>query len=518
MLLMHRAEINALFGFIMNSLLIAPVFPATFWSLKYALDFLPAKATIPPLGLLTVAAMLPETWPAYLVDMNVRDLTDDDLAWADIAFIGGMDIQADSIKEAVRRCRDAKVRVCGGGVAFSSEDHLIPVDHLFSGEVEETIPEFLKDLARGQARAVYSSDRFPDISLTPVPRWDLIDFSEYLTMPLQITRGCPHDCDFCHVTILNGRTPRTKRVERVLAELDSLYRAGWRGPVMFVDDNVIGSRKMAKRVLAAIVHWQIRHAYPFIFVGQASVDVAGDPELLELLRQAGFMQLFLGIETTAVASLSECNKRQNLECNLVEVVRALHDHGIDVLGGFIVGFDADPPSIFEELADFIEKAALPTAMVGVLAAPPGTRLYRRMAAENRLLGRSDGDSIANLSGMNIIPRMGWQLLLKGYKELLARLYEPEHYYGRVIRFLHRYRINPSIPSRLPTPGELRTFLRILWVLGIRDGDRKSFWRFLVQLLLQTPRLLPLGIAMIVGGYHYKIVSRRFIAATQESSP
>ena len=497
---------------LMNVLFINPRFPETFWSFDRVLEFLPAKVHMPPLGLLTVAAMLPRTWGIRLADMNLSPLNDEDLNWADLAFIGGMAIQAKTMGEAIRRCREAKIRICGGGIVYATHrDDLGSVDHLFLGEVEETLPEFLDDLAAGHPKAVYRAERFPELSLTPVPRWDLIDMSNYLTMPLQVTRGCPHDCDFCHVTILNGRKPRSKSVAQVLAELDRLYQANWRGLVMFADDNFVGRKKLAGQVLAAIVQWQVRHAYPFIFSGQASVDVAADPELLRLLQQAGFVQLFLGIETTAAASLSECNKRQNIGCDPLEVVRALQEHSIEALGGFIVGFDADPPSVFDDLSAFIEQAALPTAMVGVLGALPGTALYRRMAAENRILGQTDGDSIANLSGMNVVPAMGWDRLLTGYTKLLARLYEPAPYYRRVMRYLGRYKVNPWLPKRLPTGAEVRIFLRIVWALGIKDSERRSFWLFLTRLLLQTPKLLPVGMAVIVPGHHFRVLSRRFMA-------
>jgi len=268
---------------------------------------------------------------------------------------------------------------------------------------------------------------------------------------------------------------------------------------------------VARRVLAALIDWQTKHSYPFIFLSQASVEVADHADLPALLQRAGFVQLFLGLETPAAASLAECNKKQNLNRDLVEAVRIIQQHGIDVLGGFIVGFDADPPTIFEEMAEFIEEAALPTAMVGALAAPPGTRLYARLAAENRLTGQSDGDSIANLSGMNVLPLMGRASLLSGYKRLLTRLYEPEPYYRRVVDFLGHYRPNPYLPGRLPTGTEIRTFLRVVWSMGIKDPDRRSFWSFMVTALLRFPRLFPVAVATIIGGYHYKILTRRFVA-------
>ncbi|MGC9965525.1 MAG: radical SAM protein [Syntrophobacteraceae bacterium] len=495
----------------MKALFINPSAPkTTFWSHKHALEFAGVKAQMPPLGLLTVAAMLPDTWTVRLVDMDVHPLTDEDLNWAEIAFIGGMCVQAKSMEEVIRRCRELKIRTCGGGAIYASLEHIARVDHLFLGEVEQLMPEFLDDLAAGHAKNIYRAETFPDLSLTPIPRWDLIDFSNYLTVPMQISRGCPYNCDFCHVRIIYGKKPRSKSVSRVLSELDSLYEHGWRGTVFFADDNFIGRRDLAKQILSAMISWQSTHGYPFHFIGQASVDVGDDPQLPQLLQQAGFEALFIGIESTVAASLSECNKKQNLDCNLFEVVRLLQEHSMEVLGGFIVGFDSDPPTIFDDLYRFIDEAALVSAMVGVLAAPYGTELFRRMVAENRLIRNLDGDSIANFSGMNVVPAMGWDRLLDGYKKLLAKLYEPAPYYQRALRFLSRYKINPWLPGGLPSPAELRIILRMLWGLGVKDSDRRSFWRFMAELLMKYPQLLPHGINIVLAGYHYRLISRRFI--------
>jgi radical SAM superfamily enzyme YgiQ (UPF0313 family) len=498
-----------------RALLINPAIPDTFWSLHYALPILASRATIPPLNLLTVAAMMPRDWSITLVDLNCRSLDDDHLKAADLVFIGGMSIQIASANDVIRRCRDLGVKVCGGGVMFGMDPEAVQTpDYLLLGEVEEVFPLFVEDLAQGRPQAMYRAQRFPDLALTPPPRWDILNLSDYLTMAVQVSRGCPHDCDFCHVTILNGRRPRYKSTCRVLDELTALYLAGWRGPVMFVDDNFIGNREAASRLLLDLIHWQEERKYPFIFLSQASLEVADQPRLLELLQRAGFVQLFLGIETPSLAALKECGKTQNVKRNLAEAVGKIQAASIDVLGGFIVGFDADTPAIFEEMARFIEASSISTAMVGALAAPPGTRLFERLEGEGRLLGQSDGDSIANLKGMNVRPRMGMEALLKGYCELLQRLYDPEPYYRRVRSFLAKTTPNPYLPFRLPTAKELRIFVNTIRVLGVKDPDRRHFWRFMLRCLPRVAQL-PLAVSMAIGGYHYRQVVRRFVGECEQ---
>ena len=494
----------------MRILLINPAIPDTFWSLHYALPMLDSRATIPPLNLLTVAAMMPGDWSLTLVDLNCDRLEDDQLKAADLVFIGGMSIQAPSANDVVRRCRALGVKVCGGGVMFATNPKDVETpDYLLLGEVEEVFPIFLNDLAQGQPRSLYRSERFPELALTPSPRWDLLNFSNYLTMAVQVSRGCPHDCEFCHVTILNGRRPRYKSRPQVLGELTALYQAGWRGPVMFVDDNFIGNRGAALQLLEELIPWQEQHRYPFIFLSQASVEVADQPRLLELLQQAGFVQLFLGIETPSVAALTECGKVQNVKRDLAEAVGKIQARSMDVLGGFIVGFDSDTPAIFDEMALFIENSAIATAMVGALAAPPGSRLYDRLQKEGRLMGNSDGDSIANLKGMNVLPKMGMEALLAGYCKLLQRLYDPEPYYRRVSAFLARTTPNPYLPFRLPTAKEIKIGAKAILGLGIKDPERKYFWRFLLRCLVR-PGQVPLAVSMAIGGYHYRLMVRRFL--------
>lgn len=498
----------------MKVLLLHPRFPDSFWSFRHSLKFLSAKTTFPCLGLLTVAVMLPKEWSLKMVDLNADLLTEEHLAWADMAFVSAMTIQSESAEEVIRRCQAAGVKVCAGGVYFTTEpDRDNPVDHLFLGEAEETIPVFLTDLAEGKAKAVYRAPRFPNLTQSPIPKWDLIDLSRYTVMPVQVSRGCPFDCDFCQVVTLLGRVPRYKTTPQVLAELHALFQAGWRGMLMFVDDNFTCHGGKAKELLQALVPWQAEHHYPFNFICQASMDLADHPELIALMGRAGFTQIFLGIETPVAESLAECNKRQNQNRDLLAAVRMIHDHGIEVFGGFIVGFDADPPSIFQDQIHFIEEAAIPAAAVSMLVAHPGTRLYQRLETEGRVLGRSSGDSVMNLEGLNIVPKMGREQLIAGYRQLITRLYEPEPYYQRVLHFFDHFKPNPHVLPRPPTPREKIAFFRILWEIGFKQPGRLAFWRFIFRVLTRYHQFFPMAVAFAGGGYHYRTLSHRFLEQT-----
>ena len=502
----------------MKALFIYPEFPETFWTLRHAIKFLGVKAGSPPLALLTVAAMMPEEWDKRLVDLNVEPLTEAHLAWADLAFLSAMTVQTSSADEIIRRCRAAGVKVCAGGVHFSTAGTPFePVDHLFIGEVEETFPVFLADLAQGKALPEYRADRFPDLSLTPVPAWELLDHSKYMNMLVQVCRGCPHDCDFCHVIVLYGRRPRYKTPGHVLTELQGLYDIGWRGDITFADDNLICNHSKAKDILRALGPWQAAHGYPFNIYAQVSIEVVDDKELLSLMGQAGFVGLFLGIETPDPVSLQECNKRQNLNRDLVEAVRNIQVHGMEVIGGFIVGFDSDSPDVFVNQAEFIEQAAIPTAMINLLAAPPGTPLFQRLEAEGRLLGTCDGDTSMNAGAMNFIPKMGREPLLRGYKGLLRRLFEPWPFYQRVLTFLSHYQPNPHRPNRPPKSREVKAAVKIILTLGFKEPGRLAFWVFLGRVLLSYLPLFPVGMSMAAAGDHVRVVMNRFCAQPCEQA-
>lgn len=497
----------------MKILLVYPKYPDTFWSFRHALKFISKKAPFPPLGLLTVAAMLPDDWQKRLVDMNVSSLTDEDIKWADYLFLSAMVVQRDSVLEVIARSQRLNTRVVAGGPLFTTgHDEFKGIDHFVLGEAEASLPPFLADLAKGRARPIYTAAEFPDITRTPVPQWSLIDMRKYSSMSLQYSRGCPYDCDFCDIIVLNGHRPRTKSQEQVLRELDALYNSGWRDGLFIVDDNFIGNRKKLKaEILPAIISWMRRKKYPFVISTEVSVNLADDKELLHLMAEAGFNRVFVGIETPHEDSLVECNKGQNIKRDLMAAVREIHRYGMEVQGGFIVGFDSDPASIFKNQINFIQKSGIVTAMVGLLNAPRGTKLYQRLKSENRLLKGFTGDNTD--CSMNFIPKMNYKTLLSGYQQILTTIYAPRQYYDRIRAFLADYR--PYKPKGKGM-GKLRryhieAFLKTLWVMGIKERGRRAYWRFLAVSLFKHPRTFPLSIYMAIYGYHFRKVAEKFVA-------
>lgn len=491
----------------MNILLLYPALPETFWSYSHALRFIGKKAVSPPLGLLTVAAMLPQQWGKRLVDLNVTPLKEADLAWADAVFISAMGIQRASAHALAQQCKAAGKRVIAGGPLFTAEQAFFPeVDHFVLNEAELTLPRFLADLHQGCARRIYETDQYADLRTSPVPMWGLVDQRRYSSMCLQYSRGCPFACDFCSVTAMLGRTPRVKQASQVIAELDALRASGWRGPVFFVDDNLIGPRKAVRtELLPALTAWQRRHG-PVPLFTQVSVDLADDPDLVQQMCQAGFDTVFIGIETPDGESLSECGKRQNRNRDLAANIRSLQRAGLEVQGGFIVGFDHDTPAIFQRQIEFIQKSGIVTAMVGLLQAPPGTTLYQRMAQQNRLRGSSTGDNVDGTT--NILPRMGLQTLCQGYARLLESLYAPRPYYQRIRTFLREYRL-PQV--RLPVGRmQIRAFVRSIVLLGIAGRERWQYWRLLAWTMLHRPTLLPTAIRLSILGRHYLRVCQNHV--------
>ncbi len=487
----------------MKILLVYPEFPDTFWSFKHALRFVRKKAGAPPLGLLTVAAMLPAEWEKRLVDLNATNLTPKDLAWADYAFISAMIVQRDAARALIARCKEAGVKVVAGGPLFTMEHEQFPeVDHFVLNEAELTLPPFLADLAYGRAQHIYTTTEFPDIHLTPAPLWRLANLKHYDTVSIQFSRGCPFSCDFCNVTTLLGHRPRTKTAAQIIAELDNLYALGWRGNIFFVDDNFIGNKKQIKsEVLPALIEWR-KGKIGMPFSTEASINLADDPELLSLMTQAGFDTVFVGIETPNEDSLTECSKNQNTGRDLVESVKRLQRAGLQVQGGFIVGFDNDPPSIFQQQVDFIQKSGIVTAMVGILQAPPGTRLHARMQQEGRLVDQMSGDNVDGST--NIIPKMGMEPLREGYRKLLAQIYAPRLYYERVLTFLHEVR-SPVVRIHLD-PQYILALWRSIYQLGIRGVERAHYWRLFFWTLFRRPRLFPLAITLAIMGFHFRQVA------------
>jgi len=484
-------------------LLVYPEFPDTFWSFKHALKFVHKKAGAPPLGLLTVAAMLPAEWDKRLADLNVATLSDDDLAWADYVFVSAMIIQRESARAFIHRCKLAGVKVVAGGPLFTMEHEQFPeVDYFVLNEAELTLEPFLRDLEQGQAKRVYASKEFPDIHQTPVPLWSLAKLKNYDTVSIQFSRGCPFNCDFCNVTSLLGHRPRTKTAAQIIAELDGLYALGWRKSIFFVDDNFIGNKKYIKsEVLPALIEWR-KGKTGMPFSTEVSINLADDPELLSLMVEAGFDAAFVGIETPNEDSLTECSKNQNKGRDLLESVKKLQRAGIQVQGGFIVGFDNDPLSIFQQQIDFIQKSGIVTAMVGLLQAPLGTRLYERMKQEGRLVNEFSGDNVNGTT--NIIPKMGLIPLREGYRKILSQIYAPKMYYERVLTFLREYQ-PPNIRIQFE-PQYILALGRSIFQLGIRGVERVQYWKLFFWTLFRRPRLFPLAITLAIYGFHFRQVA------------
>jgi len=489
-------------GIIMNILLLYPESPDTFWSYKHALGFVGKKATFPPLGLLTVSGLLPETWGRRLVDLNVQHLHDRDLAWADYAFISGMAIQKASALEIIARCRRAGLTIVGGGPLFTMDHESFPdVDHFVLNEAEITLPRFLADLAAGCVQRLYKTDAFADITQTPVPDWSLINLKPYYSVGIQYSRGCPFNCDFCNITSLLGKKVRTKSTAQILEELDRLHACGWRGGVFFVDDNFIGNKSHLKTdLLPALAAWR-KGRESIRFQTEASINLADDAALMDLMVAAGFDTVFVGIETPEDSGLAECSKEQNKGRDLVADVKRIQRAGLQVQGGFIVGFDCDQPSVFRRQIEFIQRSGIVTAMVGLLQAPQGTRLYRRMEAAGRLLGTASGDNVEGTT--NIVPVMELDRLLAGYREILNHIYAPRHYYQRIRTLLREYRA-PRLPL-LPTFADFLALLRSFYRLGIAGRERIHYWKLLAWTVLRRPASLHLAVVLAISGYHFRKV-------------
>ncbi len=492
----------------MKALLVYPRYPDTFWSFRQALKLLGKEATHPPLGLLTVASLLPKDWQLKLVDLNVEPLKDKDLAWADMIFLSAMAVQRESAEEVISQAMKRGKKIVAGGPLFTVfyQDFWEKVDHFVLNEGEITIPHFLSDLFRGQAKKLYTTTEKADLKQSPLPRYDLIDFRKYTTMCVQVSRGCPFACEFCDVTNLFGRAVRTKTKEQILAELDNLYQLGWRGSVFFVDDNFIGPKSFIKKeLLPSLISWQEKKKYPFYFYTQVSVNLADDPELVELMVQAGFTSIFIGIETPHEESLKEAKKNQNLNRDLVEIIRFLQRSGLEVMGGFILGFDSDPPDIFERLIKFIENSRIVIAMVGLLNAPPGTKLYQRLANEGRILNLFLGNN-TNFT-TNIIPKMGTERLIEGYKRVIKELYQVKNYYKRIAHFLEDYHPKSNLAlSWKYLKNNYSYFLnlpKVLLKFGLFTEGKREFYILLWQTLWKKPKAFPTVLAQIVSGYHFR---------------
>lgn len=486
----------------MNVLLIYPEWPDTYWSFRHALPFQGKRSAYPPLGLLTVAALLPHDWPKRLVDTNVGALSDSDLAWADVALVSAMLVQKESLLAILARCRARGLRtVVGGPIASGFAELERYADHVVIGEAEDLIASLARDLEQDAAKQQYKARELPNLDRSPLPDLSLINTRHYSSMAIQYSRGCPFNCEFCDIIEIYGRTPRTKSVAQVIAELEQLYRRRWRGSVFLVDDNFIGNKKSVRELLPAMAEWNALHHRPFTFLTEASVNLADDAELLGLMRSAGFNRVFLGIETPVEASLKEAHKLQNTRRSLFDSVRRIQQYGIEVMAGFIVGFDSDPEDVFDKQVKFIQESAIPIAMVGLLQALPGTQLYRRLSDEGRILGQASGNNIdCNLS---FVPKMDSQRLLDGYRSILKRIYAPDAYYERVRRFLDHH--HSSHRMRRPLSDYL-ALCRSVFKQGVLGKSRSCYWKFLLTAATRYRVAFGTAVTLAIMGHHFYVVT------------
>lgn len=489
----------------MRVLLVYPQNPDTFWSFKHVLRCVSKRSTFPPLGLLTIAALLPSEWQLKLVDLNVERLKDSDLRWADYVMISAMIIHKQPVREIVARCAALGKPVIGGGPLFTTGHEAFPdIGHFVLGEAEDVMPQLVADMRAGALRPQYCASDRPDITGVPAPRWDLIDPRHYVTMAVQFSRGCPYDCEFCDIIIMNGRVPRTKTPAQLIAELEALRLKGWKDMVFIVDDNFIGDKHRTKALLRKLIEWRERVHPGMGFFTEASVNLADDPELCRLMVRAGFKKVFIGLETPSPESLQECHKVQNKGRDLVESVKTLQRAGLEVMGGFIVGFDSDQQDIFKEQFDFIQRSGVVTAMVGLLSALPQTKLYHRLKKEGRLEADCTGNNTDAV--LNFKPKLNREFLQAGYRDLMKKLYEPKVYYQRIRIFLKSYR--PSGPRLHLSRSDCQAFLKSFWLLGIWDRGRHNYWRFFWSTLLRRPAHLRCAIELAVIGYHFRRVASR----------
>ncbi len=486
----------------MKVLLIYPEFPDTYWSFRHALSFEGKKSAFPPLGLLTVSAMLPESWERRLVDMNIETLKLSDIEWADMIFASAMIVQKDSLEYVVAQSKAMGKKVIVGGPYIStSPDHIPEADHIFIGETEATLPLFIDDLESGNTKRIYKSAERPALAQTPVPHFHLANLKSYSAMSVQYSRGCPFNCEFCDIIEIYGRVPRTKSNAQMLSELDALLSAGWRGYVFIVDDNFIGNKKNVKLFMPELIEWSERHGNPFSFITEASVNLAEDNALLEMMSRAGFRRVFLGIETPVEESLKEAQKGQNTRRDLLESVKKIQGYGMEVMAGFIVGFDNDPEDIFERQIDFIHQSAIPLAMVGLLDALPDTQLWRRLAREGRLIEHSTGNNTD--CSINFVPKMDTTILIEGYKKILQTIYSSEEYYHRALNCLSRMKHDSSKSQRNNIFNDLKSLCRVLFTLGIRDSERRTFWLYFLRVLKSHRHSFTHAITLAAMGYHFR---------------
>lgn len=488
----------------MKILMVYPEFPDTFWSFRHALKFINRKINNPPLGLMTISRLIPSSWEKRLIDTNIDKLTDEAILWADMVFISAMDVQRKSVKKIVTHVKKFNKRIVAGGPLFTGEYQDFPqIDTFVLNEGEITFVDFIKDIQSGRdLKKVYETSDYADIKSSPLPDISLIDIHKYECMTIQYSRGCPFHCEFCNVTALLGHVPRIKTVSQIIAELDQLYKAGWRHNVFFVDDNFIGNKKHLKEeVLPALINWR-KDKIGFNFITEASINMADDPELMSLMAQAGFVDVFIGIETPNELSLAECNKKQNSKRDLIENVNAIQSYGMQVMAGFIVGFDNDSPEIFNQMIDFIQDSGIVTAMVGLLQAPFGTKLYDRLEKDGRIITEMSGDNSDGTT--NIITVLDAQTLQNGYFSIMKSIYSPELLYPRIKTFLAKF--NPRKTTVNIRSNEIMAFFKSVFVMGFNPKESRHYWNLILWTLWHDLKKFPTAITMVIYGYHFRTIT------------
>ena len=504
-----------------KALMVWPRFPSSFWSLGEVMEIVPERSLVPPLGLITLAALCPERWEIRLLDLAFEELRDEDLLWANLVMVSAMEVQREGVTQVLARAsRLGRRTIIGGPFACSEPDALLPLaDHVVVGEPDEIFREIAADLETGRARRLYRIAEKPDVSRTPVPRFDLLTLEKYSSMSVQFSRGCPFTCEFCDIITIYGRRPRTKSPAQLIGELDTLLQLGWRKEVFVVDDNFIGNHKAALTLTRELECWQRRNRYPFAFFTEASIDLAARPELLGAMVKANFWRVFIGIETTSPESLKEVKKFQNLRRDPLDCIRLIQERGLWVMGGFIVGFDSDPPDVFDRQIEFIENAGIAWAMTGILQAPPTTPLYARMKAEGRVVPANAAPS--NFTPPNFRTIRPLAELMAGAKRMLLTLYEPRRFYARVFDSLERWQVQPE---QKPTAHSLRYLVGVMfksiWKQGVRSGYRRAYWRFLGQLVARwglTPQKRALGFELALSGHHFIQYARQVVETMEAES-
>ena len=448
--------------------------------------------------------MLPKDWQKKLVDLNVSPLKSEDIIWADYVFVSAMYIQRESVAKIISECLKYKTKIVAGGPLFTQEYENYPeIDHFVLNEAEITLPLFLADLKASKPKTVYKSEQYADLSYSPTPDFHLLQMKKYAFMSIQVSRGCPYSCDFCEITSLLGHKVRMKDTAQIIQELEALYRLNWRGPVSIVDDNFIGNKaKLKNDLLPAMKLWMQSHKYPFVFNMQSSINLADDKELMLLMVEIGLTSTFIGIETPNEKSLNSCNKVQNRSRNLLQNIREIQNSGLQVSGGFIVGFDSDTPTVFQQQIDFIQKSGIVSAMVGLLNAPKNTQLYKRLDSEKRLTIEATGNN-TDMS-MNFIPKMDYSDLINGYKNIITNIYGVKPYYKRVRQFFTNYNRSKKNSNRINFSLAI-AFLKSMYIIGIINKGRIEFWKLLFWTLFRKPSLFTDAITFAVYGYHFRTV-------------